>query len=125
MTQLTTEYSILKLIETEPDISQRELARRLGVSVGKTNYCLKALINKGFVKFGNFRRSPNKMAYAYFLTPAGLEEKARLTFAFLRFKEAEYERIRQEIESLRAEAIRPTTNIGNTDSKDDTASRHA
>lgn len=105
--QDTTQYSVLKLIESEPEISQRELARRMGVSVGKTNYCLKALVEKGFVKLRNFRRSDNKLAYSYLLTPSGIEEKARLTLAFLRLKEAEYERIKQEIQELRREAQTP------------------
>jgi len=96
-------YTVLKLIEEDPAISQRELARRMGVSLGKANYCLKALVAKGFVKLQNFRRSDNKLAYTYLMTPAGLEEKARVTLAFLRHKEAEYEAIRQEINQLRRE----------------------
>lgn len=106
-------FTALKLIEAEPDISQRELARRMGVSVGKANYCLRALVTKGFVKLENFRKSNKKMAYAYLLTPAGIEEKARLTLAFLRYKEAEYERIKREIDELRAEAQRATTSSNN------------
>lgn len=97
-------YTLLKLIQADPSISQRELARRMGVSVGKANYCVKALVGKGFVKLENFRKSDNKLAYAYLLTPAGIEEKARLTLAFLRYKESEYERIRREIAALRREA---------------------
>lgn len=81
----------------------------MGVSLGKANYCLRALVAKGFVKLENFRRSNKKMAYAYLLTPAGIEEKTRLTLAFLRYKEAEYERIKRELEELRAEARRATT----------------
>lgn len=106
--QDTTHYKLLKLIETEPEISQRELARRMGVSIGKTNYCLKALVEKGFIKLRNFRKSDNKLAYAYLLTPTGIEEKARLTLAFLRAKEAEYEQISYEIAELRAESSRIT-----------------
>jgi EPS-associated MarR family transcriptional regulator len=97
-------YTLLKLVESNPDISQRELARKMGISLGKVNYCLKSLVGKGFIKLENFRRSDNKLAYAYFLTPLGLEEKARVTLSFLRIKEAEYEAIRQEIARLRKEA---------------------
>ncbi len=95
--------AILRTLERQPDISQRELATQMGVSLGKANYCLRALIEKGCVKLENFRRSNNKLAYAYILTPRGIEEKARVTRAFLRRKEAEYELIRQEIEVLRRE----------------------
>lgn len=95
--------AILRTLERQPDISQRELATQMGVSLGKANYCLRALIEKGCVKLENFRRSNNKLAYAYILTPRGIEEKARVTRAFLRRKEAEYEHIRQEIEVLRRE----------------------
>ncbi|MDS4016043.1 MAG: MarR family EPS-associated transcriptional regulator [Candidatus Accumulibacter sp.] len=96
-------YRLLKLIETNPDISQRELAREMGVSLGKANYCLKALVAKGFVKLENFGRHRNKLAYAYLLTPAGIEEKARVTVSFLRRKEQEFETIKQEIARLREE----------------------
>lgn len=95
--------AILRTLERQPDISQRELATQMGVSLGKANYCLRALIEKGCVKLENFRRSNNKLAYAYILTPRGIEEKARVTRAFLRRKVAEYELIRQEIEVLRRE----------------------
>jgi MarR family transcriptional regulator, temperature-dependent positive regulator of motility len=97
------QYRLLKLIEANPRISQRELARTMGVSLGKANYCMKALVARGFVKLENFRRHGKKMAYAYLLTPAGLEEKARITLAFLRRKEQEYEAIQQEIVRLRQE----------------------
>lgn len=100
----TSNYTVLKLIEAQPDISQRELARKMGVSLGKANYCLKALVEKGFVKLENFRRSDNKRAYAYLLTPRGIDEKARVTLAFLRCKEREFELIKAELESLRQEA---------------------
>lgn len=100
----SSNYTLLKLIEAHPDISQRELARKMGISLGKANYCLKALVEKGFVKLENFRRSGNKKAYAYLLTPSGVEEKARVTLAFLRRKEREYELIKAELASLRQEA---------------------
>lgn len=99
----SSHYTLLKLIEANPEISQRDLARKMGVSLGKANYCLRALVNKGFVKFENFRRSDNKLAYMYHLTPLGLEEKARLTLCFLRIKEAEYKMIKEEISRLRRE----------------------
>jgi EPS-associated MarR family transcriptional regulator len=92
---------ILKKIESNPHISQRKLAEELGVSVGKVNYCLKALIDKGLVKAGNFKRSPDKMAYLYLLTPQGIEEKTKLTASFLKRKIAEHEKITKEIEQLK------------------------
>lgn len=95
---------ILKRLSADPELTQRALAKELGISVGKTNYCVRALVEKGLVKAGNFRNSRNKLAYAYFLTPQGIEEKARLTVDFLKIKLAEYETLRQEIEALRAEA---------------------
>ncbi len=99
----SSHYTLLKLIESNPEISQRDLARKMGVSLGKANYCLRALVSKGFVKLENFRRSDNKLAYMYHLTPLGLEEKARLTLCFLRIKEAEYKTIKEEISRLRQE----------------------
>ncbi len=96
-------YRVLRLIEEQPEISQRELARVLGVSLGKTHYLLKALLDKGLVKANNFRRSDNKLAYAYLLTPSGIAAKLELTRAFLRLKEAEYQAALGEIERLRRE----------------------
>jgi len=93
-------YKLLKLLAERPNVSQRELARELGISLGKANYCLTALINKGWVKVQNFKNSYNKRAYAYLLTPGGIEEKAQVTFSFLRRKMAEYEALRAEIEDL-------------------------
>ena len=97
-------YRILKLLDTQPELSQRQLADELGVSLGKANYCLRALIDKGLIKAGNFRRSDNKLAYAYKLTPGGIAEKARATRRFLQRKIAEYEALKAEIEQLRLEA---------------------
>lgn len=94
---------LLRLLQKRPQLNQRELASALGVSLGKANYCLKALIDKGFVKLENFRRNPDKRQYAYLLTPAGLEEKTRITLAFLRLKVAEYEALEKEIEQLRGD----------------------
>ena len=96
-----THLKILKHIESNPHISQRQLAQELGVSVGKINYCVQALITKGWVKVGNFKCSANKMSYLYLLTPAGIEEKARLTASFLKWKIDEHEKITQEIEQLK------------------------
>ncbi len=104
-----THYRIFKLIEAQPDISQRQLAEALGISLGKVNYCLKALIDKGQVKVRNFKRNPSKRAYAYLMTPRGVEEKTLLTTHFLKRKMAEYERLKQEIEQLRREADQALT----------------
>jgi len=93
-------YRMLKLIERHPKISQRELANELGLSLGKMNYSLRALMAKGLVKANNFRNSSNKLAYAYFLTPKGLEEKVRVTQQFFRRVEAEYEILKREVEQL-------------------------
>ncbi len=90
----------MRLLEANPDLTQRQLADALGVSVGGLNYCLKALIQKGFVKVSNFRQSKNKFGYVYLLTPAGAGEKARLTASFLHRKMQEYEVIKAEIEAL-------------------------
>lgn len=97
-------FKLLRLLEANPRMAQRDLADAMGVSVGKANYCLKALLEKGLIKIGNFRRSDNKLAYAYILTPEGFSEKASLTLKFLAQKTAEYERLRREIEDLHAEA---------------------
>ena len=94
---------LLKLLHAEPQMSQRDLAQAMGISLGKANYCLNALMQKGLVKLQRFRRNPNKRQYAYLLTPAGLEEKTRITLAFLRRKVAEYELLEKEIEQLRVE----------------------
>jgi EPS-associated MarR family transcriptional regulator len=100
----TTHYVLLKTLEENPGLSQRDLAKRLGVSLGKVNFCLNALVAKGSVKINNFRNSDNKLAYAYLLTPSGVEQKARMTVQFLKFKLQEYEKLRAEIEELKREA---------------------
>ncbi len=100
----TTHYGLLKTLEDNPGLSQRDLAKRLGVSLGKINYCLNALVAKGSVKINNFRNSDNKLAYAYLLTPRGVEQKAVMTVEFLKYKVQEYERLRTEIEELQREA---------------------
>jgi len=99
-----THYTLLKTLEENPGLSQRDLAKRLGVSLGKINFCLNALVEKGSLKIKNFRNSNNKMAYAYLLTPSGVEDKARITVHFLQYKMQEYERLRGEIEELKREA---------------------
>lgn len=95
---------ILRLLQSDPDLSQRQLARALGISLGKTNYCVRALLDKGLIKVRNFRNSHNKLAYAYLLTPAGLAAKARLTRRFLEAKQREYEALRCEIAELEQES---------------------
>lgn len=99
-----TSYGLLKTLENNPDLSQRDLAKRLGISLGKVNFCLNALIEKGCLKVNNFRNSENKLAYAYLLTPHGVEEKARITVRFLKYKMQEYEQLRAEIKELKREA---------------------
>ena len=96
-------YRLLKRLEQQPDVSQRELAKELGVSLGKVNYCLKALVDKGWVKINNFRRNPKKLAYAYVLTPRGVAGKARVTADFLRRKLVEYEILTRQIAELQQE----------------------
>ena len=94
---------LLKLLQDQPQMSQRDLAQAMGVSLGKANYCLKALMDKGLVKLERFRANPRKRYYAYLLTPAGLKEKTRITMEFLRYKVAEYEALKKEIEQLRGD----------------------
>lgn len=98
-----THLRLLRLLEARPDLSQRDLARELGTSLGKINYCLNALIDKGLVKVRNFRNSRNKLGYAYLLTPRGIDRKAKITVQFLNRKIAEYEALKIEIEQLQRE----------------------
>jgi len=100
----TTHYTLLKTLEVNPGLSQRDLAKRLGISLGKVNFCLNALVEKGSLKINNFRNSNNKLAYAYLLTPSGVELKGRMTVAFLSYKIKEYERLKCEIEELKQDA---------------------
>ena len=106
-----TRYRILSYLAEHPDASQRELAAELGVSLGKVNYCLQALVQKGWVKMANFRRSPKKLAYAYILTPRGIEEKVNVTRLFLRRKMAEFDSIAKEIERLTSELRDDEVNV--------------
>jgi len=93
----------MRLLEGNPEMTQRELAEALGVSLGAANYCLKALVEKGWVKLENFQNNPNKLGYLYLLTPMGMAAKTALTARFLRRKLAEYEALKAEIEQLRRE----------------------
>jgi len=94
-------YKILKLLAAQPELSQRELAHQLGISLGKANFCLKALVDVGLIKASNFRNSKNKLAYMYLLTPKGMEEKASITLRFLQRKVEEHDALLREIEQLR------------------------
>lgn len=99
-----TRYRILKMLEADPRASQRRIADELGISLGRVNYCLQALVRKGLVKVNNFRSSTSKRAYLYLLTPRGIEERARVTARFLRVKLDEYEILKRELEELQREA---------------------
>ncbi len=96
-------YKLFKHLAEHPEASQRELAHALGVSLGKINYCVRALIDKGWVKVQNFKNSSHKSAYAYILTPKGVDEKVRVTYAFLKRKLKEYDLLAREIENLTGE----------------------
>src|SRR5699024_6792560 len=99
-----TRYRILRLLADNPGLSQRQLAKEFGISVVKVNYCLKAILDKGYIKATNFKNSRNKSAYLYQLTPTGITAKSRATKRFLTRKQGEYERLAVEIEQLRREA---------------------
>jgi EPS-associated MarR family transcriptional regulator len=102
-------YRLMRLVAARPEMSQRELARELGISLGKLNFCLRALVEKGLIKAINFKSSKNKARYLYYLTPRGAEEKARITIRFLQRKLAEYESVRVEIEDIRRDAEQSKT----------------
>ena len=97
------QLSVLRLLEQNPQLTQRQLSAELGVSLGKTHYIVKSLIDVGLIKLDNFQRSNNKLGYAYLLTPKGIAEKAVITVRFLARKQDEYKRLEQEIEVLRSE----------------------
>ena len=101
--QEDTHFRILRILQDNPDLTQREIAEKLGMSVGGLNYCLKALIDKGFVKMANFQKSKNKFKYVYLLTPQGFAAKVALTSSFLQSKMKEYEALKLEIEALKTE----------------------
>ena len=111
-------FRVLKLLQDNPDLSQRDLADQLGISHGKINYCLRALIDKGLIKLSNFAHSKHLFGYAYLLTPAGIAEKAALTSRFLQRKVAEYEALRAEIEALQGELGDPALAIANAPPED-------
>ena len=95
---------LLRKLELNPEYTQRELSREMGVSLGKINYCMKKLTEKGLVKLTNFSHNPNKLGYMYLLTPKGIEEKSKLTFSFLKRKIIEYEILKKEINELKLES---------------------
>ena len=99
-------FRVLHLLEEEPNLTQRELAERLGISLGGVNYCLKALIDVGHIKAGNFSKNPDKSVYLYLLTPKGMTEKAQLTAGFLKRKMSEYRALKKEIESIQLKVKR-------------------
>lgn len=107
--QEDTNFRVLRLLQDNPDLTQREIAQRLGVSTSGLNYCLKALIKKGLVKVENFNRSKNKFGYVYLLTPQGVAEKVLLTGRYLKRKMAEYEALKVEIETISANSASDTT----------------
>ena len=103
MSQQELEYKVLNWLEKTPNITQRQLAKELGVSLGKAHYLINSLIQVGWVKLDNFKRSDNKMGYMYLLTPAGMVEKTKITRSFLARKETEYQQLKQEIQRLKSE----------------------
>jgi EPS-associated MarR family transcriptional regulator len=101
--QLDAHYLVMHILQKNPHLTQRELSRELGLSLGKLNYCLKALANKGWIKIGNFKQSKTKIRYVYLVTPQGISEKAHMTKEFLSRKIKEYEALRAEIDLLKTE----------------------
>jgi EPS-associated MarR family transcriptional regulator len=99
-------YSLLRLLEANPTMSQRDVARQLGMSLGKVNFCVQALVEKGLLKATNFKNSQHRAAYIYYLTPRGMEEKAKVTARFLKQKVQEYEELRADIARIREEVRR-------------------
>lgn len=104
--QEDTYFRVMRILQDNPDLTQRELAKKLGISVGGLNYCLKALMHKGLVKVKNFASSKNKFGYVYVLTPSGIAQKTAITQSFLQRKMEEYELLKTEIETLRSEVDR-------------------
>ncbi|WCL51184.1 MarR family EPS-associated transcriptional regulator [Leptospira sp. GIMC2001] len=94
------QHKLLRVLQNSPNISQRELSEVLGISLGRANFCLQALIEKGFIKAKNFKNNKNKLSYVYLLTPQGLQEKAELTRKFFEIKKREYEELKKEVEAL-------------------------
>lgn len=108
-----TLFWTLKVLHENPGVTQRTLAKEVGINVSTINFCLKALVEKGWIKMGNFSKNPDKRSYAYLLTPTGVAEKAVLTRRFLQRKMAEYEKLRGEIEALQLEAEQTTSPLAN------------
>ncbi len=104
MNQKDTRLDLLRKIELNPEYTQRELSEDMGVSLGKVNYCIKKLTEKGLIKLTNFKQNPNKVGYVYFLTPRGIEEKTKLTFSFHKRKVIEYDVLKKEINELKLES---------------------
>ena len=100
MSKKQNQFQILKSLEQDSRSTQRQLSNNLGVSLGKVNYCIKSLIEKGFIKVNNFRNSDSKIQYSYLLTPKGIEEKAKLTLDFIRIKTQEYDTLKQEVKNM-------------------------
>jgi len=96
-----SKYQLLKSLEKDANLTQRQLSKELGISLGKVNYCLKNLIQRGFVKINNFKNSKHKLQYSYLLTPKGIEEKTKLTIEFLQVKTKEYEALKEEVERIK------------------------
>jgi EPS-associated MarR family transcriptional regulator len=99
-------FRVLHLLEEQPTLTQRELAEKLGISLGGVNYCLKSLIDVGHIKAGNFKKNPDKSIYLYLLTPKGFAEKAQLTAGFLKRKMAEYHALKKEIDAVQSKVNR-------------------
>ena len=104
MNQRDIRLDLLRKLESNPEYTQRELSQEMGVSLGKVNYCIRKLTEKGLIKITNFKQNPNKMGYAYLLTPRGIDEKAKLTISFLKRKVIEYEILKKEINALQLES---------------------
>lgn len=104
-----TQFWVLKLMQNNPGMTQRALAEELGMSLGGANYCLQALVEKGWLKMQNFSKSTNKLGFAYILTPIGIAEKAALTGRFLKRKMQEYEDLKAEIEALQMDRVKPAS----------------
>ncbi len=105
-----TLFWTLKVLQEDPGVTQRTLAKEVGINVSTINFCLKALVEKGWIKMGNFSKNPDKLSYAYLLTPTGVAEKAALTKRFLQRKMAEYEKLRDEIEALKLDVQEEASN---------------
>ena len=103
MSNQQSKYQLLKSIEQNSNQTQRQLSEELGISLGKVNYCLKSLIEKGFIKINNFKNSKHKLQYSYLLTRTGIEEKTKLTIEFLKVKTKEYEALKEQLERIKNE----------------------